>query len=119
MKYRRQTLTKRQMQLLDFIIERRDICGYPPTFREIGAAMGIKSSNGVSDHMKALERKGYISREHGTPRGITVIDRDGFSPEEWRGRALQAERIVEAVEQQWAGTFVAVVSLLTTGATLR
>ncbi len=56
-------LTRRQRQVLNFItrsIERR---GYPPTMREIGQHMGIRSTNGVNDHLKALERKGYIERE--------------------------------------------------------
>jgi len=36
--------------------------GYPPSIREIGSIIGIKSTNGVSDHLKALEKKGYLTR---------------------------------------------------------
>ncbi|HQB44061.1 MAG TPA: repressor LexA, partial [Polyangiaceae bacterium] len=45
-----QGLTHRQQQVLDFIRESISERGYPPTLREIGAHMGIRSTNGVSDH---------------------------------------------------------------------
>jgi len=51
-------LTKRQAETLDYI-EQQQI---PPTLREIGGAMGIRSTNGVNDHIRALERKGRITR---------------------------------------------------------
>jgi repressor LexA len=56
-------LTKRQQLALDCISQSIDRRGYPPTMREIGEFMGIRSTNGVNDHLKALERKGYIQRE--------------------------------------------------------
>ena len=56
-------LTDRQRTVLDFIQSSLVDRGYPPTLREIGNHMGIRSTNGVNDHLRALERKGYISRE--------------------------------------------------------
>jgi repressor LexA len=56
-------LTDRQQQVLDFISRRINEQGYPPTIREIGEEMGIRSTNGVNDHLKALERKGYLKRD--------------------------------------------------------
>ncbi|MFH2007335.1 MAG: transcriptional repressor LexA [bacterium] len=56
-------LTKRQRQVLNFITRSIEERGYPPTMREIGEHMGIRSTNGVNDHLKALERKGHIVRE--------------------------------------------------------
>jgi repressor LexA len=56
-------LTHRQRQALDFVTACLDERGYPPTLREIGEHMGIGSTNGVNDHLRALERKGYIVRE--------------------------------------------------------
>ncbi len=53
-----QGLTHRQQMVLDFIRESIADRGYPPTLREIGARMGIRSTNGVNDHLRALERKG-------------------------------------------------------------
>lgn len=59
----RQKLTDRQRAVLDFIVESIQDRGYPPTLREIGNHLGIKSTNGVNDHLRALERKGYLTRE--------------------------------------------------------
>src|ERR671939_670148 len=56
-------LTQRQQMVLDFIRQSIADRGYPPTLREIGARMGIRSTNGVNDHLRALERKGYLTRE--------------------------------------------------------
>ncbi len=56
-------LTNRQQQILDYISGSITDRGYPPTIREIGRHMGIKSTNGVNDHLKALERKGYLRRD--------------------------------------------------------
>ncbi len=55
-------LTARQQRVLDFICKAIDDNGYPPTLREIGFHMGIRSTNGVNDHLRALERKGYLTR---------------------------------------------------------
>jgi repressor LexA len=44
--------------------------GYPPTLREIGNFMGIRSTNGVNDHLRALERKGYLAREDMKSRAL-------------------------------------------------
>jgi repressor LexA len=46
---------------------------YSPTVREIAAAMSIKSPHGVTVHLEALERKGYIRMAQGKPRGIEVV----------------------------------------------
>jgi len=58
-----QKLTQRQQAVLDYIVESIQDRGYPPTLREIGNHLGIKSTNGVNDHLRALERKGYLTRE--------------------------------------------------------
>jgi repressor LexA len=60
-----QDLSPRQREMLDYLIATVDQSGVFPTYREIGAALGIGSTNGVSDHLKALERKGYIERVGG------------------------------------------------------
>jgi len=65
-------LTKRQQEILDFIRSEIAGHGYPPSFREIGAHFGIKSTNGVKVHMTALEKKGYINRESRLARGIEL-----------------------------------------------
>jgi repressor LexA len=56
-------LTDRQLEVLRFIARQIDEAGYPPTIREIGEALEIRSTNGVNDHLKALERKGFLTRD--------------------------------------------------------
>jgi len=68
-----QGLTKRQEQTLDFIRSSIKDRGYPPTLREIGEHMGIRSTNGVNDHLRALERKGYLRREDMKSRALRVV----------------------------------------------
>jgi repressor LexA len=73
-------LTKRQAQTLDYIrisIEER---GYPPTLREIGEYMGIRSTNGVNDHLRALERKGYLRREDMKSRALRLVKNNPDAP---------------------------------------
>ena len=68
----KRALTKRQQDILNFIEECIDQDGFPPTIAEIGHRFGIKSNNGVNDHLVALERKGYIARSP-KARSIRVI----------------------------------------------
>jgi repressor LexA len=67
-------LTRRQAAILQFIIESIRDLGYPPTIAEIGAAFDISSTNGVNDHLLALEKKGYIIRSS-KARGIHVTEK--------------------------------------------
>jgi len=57
------TLTPRQRQVLDFITDHICEHGFAPSIREICTAMGIKSTNGVSEHIETLCRKGYLLRD--------------------------------------------------------
>jgi repressor LexA len=69
-----QGLTDRQQQVLHYIRQSITERGYPPTLREIGAHMGIRSTNGVNDHLRALERKGYLTREDMKSRALRPKD---------------------------------------------
>jgi repressor LexA len=71
-----QGLTDRQQQVLHYIRQSIHERGYPPTLREIGAHMGIRSTNGVNDHLRALERKGYLTREDMKSRALRPLDLD-------------------------------------------
>lgn len=75
-----QGLTKRQEQTLDFIRRSIEERGYPPTLREIGEHMGIRSTNGVNDHLRALERKGYLRREDMKSRALKLVE-DNAAPQ--------------------------------------
>jgi repressor LexA len=71
-----QALTDRQQEILDFIRSWTKEHRYPPTLREIGRHMNIRSTNGVSDHLRALERKGYLLREDMKSRALVPVDFD-------------------------------------------
>ena len=68
-----QALTKRQITILDFIIQQIRIKGYPPSVREIGEAVGLQSSSTVHSHLTQLEQKGYIKRDPTKPRAIMIL----------------------------------------------
>ena len=67
-------LTPRQKMVLKFIAEVIRDRGYPPSITEIGEHFGISSTNGVFDHLKVLERKGFICRESNRARSIRLTD---------------------------------------------
>src|SRR5512134_2134392 len=68
-------LTDRQREVLRFVAQQIEECGYPPTIREIGEALDIRSTNGVNDHLKALERKGFLSRDPVKSRALIPTGR--------------------------------------------
>lgn len=72
-----QKLTEKQEIVLDFIRNSIADRGYPPTLREIGNFMGIRSTNGVNDHLRALERKGYLAREDMKSRALRPLPVEG------------------------------------------
>ncbi len=74
-------LTNRQREVLDTITDFIKHNGRPPTLREIGELTGISSTNGVNDHLVALEKKGCLERSPGLSRGLTILDPDGRVPE--------------------------------------
>ena len=67
-------LTQRQREIYEFIREKIESRGYGPTVREIGNGFGIQSPNGVMCHLKALEKKGLITRLEGRARAIQLTD---------------------------------------------
>lgn len=71
---RRSLLTGRQLQIVEFIRESVRAHGYPPTIREICRRFGISSTNGVANHLAALERKGVLVRAAGAHRGIRLLE---------------------------------------------
>lgn len=70
-------LTDRQRQTLQFIADTVGERGYPPSVREIGEALGLASSSTVHSHLRALERKRYVTIDPSKPRAIEIhFDRD-------------------------------------------
>ncbi len=65
-------LTRKQQQIYDFILSFTSDHGYPPSVREIGAAVGLKSPSTVHFHMKGLEEAGVIVKAEGKTRAISL-----------------------------------------------
>lgn len=66
------TITPKQQKIYDFIQSFTAEHGYPPSVREIGAAMGLKSPSTVHFHLKGLEEAGMIIKAEGKTRAITL-----------------------------------------------
>src|SRR5579859_1676703 len=62
--------TERQQRILDVIRAFTSEHGYPPSVREIGERVGLSSSSTIHAHLKALERRGLISRDPTKPRAL-------------------------------------------------
>ena len=67
-------LPVRQQQVVDFIRQFIERNGFSPTTREIAAAMGISSPNGVVAHLNALEKKGVITRRENMARSVRLVE---------------------------------------------
>ena len=61
-----------QRKIYDFLVE-RSTDGVPPSVREIGAAVGLKSTSSVQAHLDVLEHEGYISRDPLLKRSIRIV----------------------------------------------
>jgi len=68
------SLSERQRKILEFISQFTDANGYPPTIREIGAAVGIPSTSVVDYNLDVLEKAGYLNRRRDVSRGITLTE---------------------------------------------
>ena len=67
-------LTQKQSMIFDFIKEQQMAKGYPPSVREIAAAVGLKSTSTVHSHLSKLEKLGYIRRDPTKPRAIEILN---------------------------------------------
>ena len=68
------SLTPKQQQIYDYILSFSDEHGYPPSVREIAAAVNLKSPATVHFHMKGLREAGLITQAEGKTRAITIND---------------------------------------------
>lgn len=72
--------TLRQEQVVKIIATHLNKYGYPPSLREIAAGLGVKNVFGIQRHMDALEKKGLISRDGGSSRGIRLTGAAALPP---------------------------------------
>ncbi|MBL8477880.1 MAG: transcriptional repressor LexA [Sterolibacteriaceae bacterium] len=71
-------LTPRQQEILDFIRSSMEVFSMPPTRAEIAGAFGFASPNAAEDHLRALAKKGAITLEPGSARGIRLVEQLGL-----------------------------------------
>jgi repressor LexA len=91
-------LTQRQRDILDFITASIVERGFPPTLREIGEHFKIRSTNGVNDHLKALEKKGHLRREDLKSRAMRPVLPGGGEVVPMRRHDTRPDTAVDAVE---------------------
>lgn len=91
----RPPLSQRQRDTLAFIERFIATHGYPPSLREMAEALGIRSTNGVADHVRALEKKGYLERTESRSRALRVGDHGQLLE-----RALAAEERADVWERR-------------------
>lgn len=65
-------LTKRQHEILDYIVRIHRDRGYPPSVREIGEAVGLRSPSSVHAQLATLAERGYLRKDPTRPRAIVV-----------------------------------------------
>ncbi|MFZ5597336.1 MAG: transcriptional repressor LexA [Bacillota bacterium] len=74
-------LTAKELKIIEFIKNNVIEKGYPPSVREIGCAVGLKSSSTVHGYLKRLEEKGYIRRDPTKPRAMELVGGYGLGVE--------------------------------------
>jgi len=72
-------LSTKQSEILEFIKEEILKKGYPPTVRDICAAVNLKSTSSVHSHLETLEKNGFIRRDPTKPRAIEILDEDFYN----------------------------------------
>ena len=72
-------LTPQQQRVLDYISREVAERGYPPSVREICAALGFRSSSTAHRYLATLEEMGYLERGAARPRAIRILDPAGLS----------------------------------------
>lgn len=103
-------LTKRQEEIYKFIVKTHEAETRIPTLREIGQAFHINSTNGVSDHLKALVKKGYLTHRPGKSPSVILCKKpaeEKTSRETWRllAKTLAKSVINEQASSEFLMTF--------------
>lgn len=67
---------EREQKILSFMRKELKAKGYPPTVREIGTALGIKSTSTVHKDIASLVEQGYLRKDPAKPRALMLVDSD-------------------------------------------
>ncbi len=98
-----QTLTRRQKQVYDYIVDFIEGNGYAPSYGEIASGLGLVSKSAIHAHVKNLEKKGYLTTRWSANRSIDITSGHGNVMEASEARLagrISAGRPIEAVEYQ-------------------
>ena len=91
-------LTRKQLELLDFIRQRMDRDGVPPSFDEMKEALDLRSKSGIHRLITALEERGFIRRLAHRARAIEIVklpeamEKPGFTPRSFEPKVIQGDR---------------------------
>lgn len=97
-------LTRKQLELLDFIRVRMDAEGVPPSFDEMKEALDLRSKSGIHRLITALEERGFIRRLAHRARAIEIVklpeamERPGFAPKVIQGDRVDPPKAAMPVE---------------------
>ena len=97
-------LTRKQIELLDFIKQRIDADGVPPSFDEMKEALDLRSKSGIHRLITALEERGFIRRLAHRARALEIVklpeamERPGFVPKIISGNRTEAYRAAPTVQ---------------------
>jgi len=83
-------LTARQRKVLEFLRDEIEKRGYPPSMREIGAAVGLTSTSSVAHQLRALEALGYVKRDPNRPRALEIYLPDVLAKRRSMGSAVES-----------------------------
>lgn len=97
------TLTIRQQEVLDLLVDYQKEHGFPPTVSELAGLMGCSSQNSARDTLLILQRKGAITITPGVSRGISIT---GQLPEEEAIAIIRALLIGDENAREQALTFL-------------
>lgn len=84
----------RQDRILEFMRDEVRRQGYAPTVREIGAALGIKSTSTVHKDIEALVARGLLRKDPAKPRALVVVDNEPAAEKEFSNVSLEREEII-------------------------
>lgn len=90
--------TPRQLEIVSWMLAYQAEHGMPPSLREIGAACGIRSTNGVRDTLLLLAKKGLVVHRHGVTRGWRAAEPDPTPEVEARRSSARLAMLVDAYE---------------------
>jgi repressor LexA len=106
-------LTRRQREIVWFCTDHFERHGYPPTLREIGASVWLKSTSSVDYQVRELQRKGYLSRDLGRPRTIRprTPAMEAAAPQAPPGPGEDGRTLVQVIGRIAAGEPITAASL--------